>query len=155
MNKFVAIVFSTMTILASTSSAFASTYAPSSTLLCTRDYNAWGRASTCQCPTTTESEAFYDQRVGACVSSDLMDFAEVEGTIAPQINRAGITIGYTLTTEANEVFVVVAPVMIRAQFEDESFLAQKFKVAAEVIHKTEDNINRPAILIFDSLELAE
>lgn len=151
MIKFAAFVISTIFA----SSAFAATYAPSSTLTCTRDYNAWGRASMCQCPTLTDSETFYDSRVGACVSPDLISFTDVEGHIKPEVNPAGFTIGYTLTTDANEVYAVVAPVAVRAQFEEADFSSRKVRISAELIQKTDDNSKRPAILIFDSLSAAD
>lgn len=143
MQKFAALIITSFLA----TPAFATWIAPVSASVCTRDFNAWGQASTCQCPHATR----YENRLGACVQGAPVAI-EVEGYVAPELNLDGDVVAYTLNKTETESFKVILPLALRPKFEEKEFQSLKFRISGEVIENYDGSVDAQPTIILEKIE---
>ena len=132
-----------MTSFLAVPAAFATWIVPVSATICTRDYNAWGKASICDCPHATR----YENRIGQCVQGAPIDIS-VEGFVAPELNLDGDTVGYILSKSETKSFQLVLPIALRAKFDEGLLEGIKFRISGEVIENFDGTeIVQPTIIV--------
>lgn len=91
--------------------ASAAEVVPAENRACTRDYNAWGNASQCTCP----SEAMYDQRSAYCLRGELEAFSS-EGFVSTGIAAVGgETTGVVFESSEQDLYELILPLRLKAQ----------------------------------------
>lgn len=139
-----------MTSFLAAPAAFATWIAPVSTSICTRDFNAWGNASICECPHATR----YENRIGQCVQGAPIEIS-VDGHIHPELNAEGEATAYILSKNEHETFKLVLPFRLRAKLDKPLFQAMKLRISGEVIENYDGSeIAQPTIIV-EKIELID
>ncbi|MBC7530698.1 MAG: hypothetical protein H7318_03905 [Oligoflexus sp.] len=106
------------------STAYSADTVATDTLACTRDYNAWGKAGRCACPT----ESSYKSRIGRCLTGTLEPVIST-GEIATELAAiGGETSGIELQTGDNESYELVLPLLLKKQLEQANLKGLQYKV---------------------------
>ncbi|RZA25770.1 MAG: hypothetical protein EOP10_05860 [Proteobacteria bacterium] len=114
--------------------AFASSIAPESASICTRDFNSWGQSSHCECPDATR----YEDRIGQCVQGLPVEIA-VEGYIYPSRNEDGDVVAYRIMKNGTESYKIALPFALREKFSDEKLEGTKILFKGEVVQHLSGN----------------
>lgn len=132
-------------------SAGAATVVPVADLICSRDYNAWGKASVCRCP----SELHYDKRVGSCLTGET-ETTTATGEIATHVMAiGGETTGVVLATSEDESYELILPNSLKNELAQAQLEGQKFTVTGDLVNLTAvESEERPSIVV-TSIEYAE
>lgn len=80
-------------------------------LLCTRDFNAWGHASQCQCP----SGSTYEKRSAYCLKGEL-EAIESVGAVSTEVSAiGGETTGIVLQSSEQDMYELILPLRIQKE----------------------------------------
>lgn len=122
------------------------TVVPVADLICTRDFNAWGQASICGCP----SELHYDKRVGACLAGEA-ESATVRGEIATEVMAiGGETIGLLLTSPDEGTFELIVPLYLKRQLNQAELKGIEFQVTGDLVNLSAvGSEERPSLVVTD------
>jgi hypothetical protein len=138
MKNFTALVFTGIFAVP----AFSATIAPASASICTRDFNPWGHASQCECP----SETRYERRVGQCIQGQAVEIS-IEGSIVPARNDEGDVVAYKVTKSGAESFKIVLPLALRERFASETYQDVKFRLKGDLIESFDGQDLEPTLIV--------
>ncbi len=126
------------------SSAYGATVVASGPLVCTRDYNLWGEASRCACPTPTD----YDRRIGRCIQGELEPISIAGEIQSPVSAIGGETTGIVLQASELERYELVLPRYLRDQMQEGQVQGISYEVQGDylVVPGVETG-DRPTIIV--------
>lgn len=98
-------------------------------LMCTRDYNPWGRASLCECP----EQSTYENRSGYCIRGTLEPVMS-EGLISTGMMAiGGETTGIILDTAEQGSYELILPLSLKQSLENMETESIGFQVVGDYL----------------------
>jgi len=125
-------------------SAYGAVVVPTGALMCTRDYNLWGEASRCACPSETD----YDLRIGRCIQGSF-DPVSTMGEISSQVSAiGGETTGVVIQASAEESYELVLPNYLKEQLNQGELKGIQYEVEGDyLIVPGVETGDRPTIIV--------
>lgn len=127
-------------------SAYSASIVPTEGLACTRDFNAWGNAGRCACP----SESDYENRIGKCLIGQLESITTT-GQISTELSAiGGETTGIVIQSADAGRYELVLPLRLKEQLEQAEVDGVQYTVQGDYLNiEGVESGDRPTIIVND------
>jgi hypothetical protein len=115
--------------------------------ICSRDYNAWGKPSVCQCPESSS----YEARIGSCLIGSL-ESIQTQGQVVPALNAVDDG-SAEMILQANELgdLNLVLPIALQMRLASGNYENVDFLVKGDLIQRQEPGMDDRLSLIVNSM----
>lgn len=133
-------------------SAYSASIVQTEGLACTRDFNAWGNAGRCACP----SESNYENRIGKCLIGQLESISTT-GQISTEVSAiGGETTGIVIQSADAASYELVLPLRLKEQLQQAQVEGVQYTVEGDFLNiQGVESGDRPTIIVNELTPLSQ